>query len=286
MTPIHRREALKLIAGGAALTVAGCAGTGAVRRDRTGPLTLVHMTDTQLGMSSGSPDDLAVDLQHLRVGIGRINELAPDFAVITGDLINFAGREDHMKLLKKELDALQCPWYAVPGNHDEGGGPDPKLIDLYNRIFGDNYYSVQIPGCRLVAVDSCLFQGETPGLAEKQLAWLEEVFTEIGSTRGPDEPVLVILHHPPFVDTPDEVHAYFNIEPRYRKRLLSLCEQGGVTAILSGHTHRTILNTWHGIPLITAAPLSKVLGGPDTVGFRYYHWVGGRLEHRHVSLDL
>jgi uncharacterized protein len=55
------------------------------------------------------------DLDYLRRVIGTINDLKPDFACFTGDLIE---EERFLDGALKELGALRCPLFAIPGNHD------------------------------------------------------------------------------------------------------------------------------------------------------------------------
>lgn len=286
MLRMNRRSLWLLLGGVAGLwMLGGCAGTRIVKQKDIRPITFVQIADTQLGMSGNSPDDINAEVQNLRKAISQINALEPDFVVICGDLINFAGTEKHYEVLKKELSGLNAPWYAVPGNHDEGDGSDAKLIKLYRQYFGENYYVKDLPDCRLIGLDSCLWVGAVPDLAEKQFQWLERELDKIEQKNRRDpKPIVVAMHHPPYADAPDEVQAYFNIEPGYRVRLLTLCQKVQVKAILSGHTHRTLLHDWNGIELITAAPLSVVLGPPDPLGFRLFRLVGDRLEHQHVPL--
>lgn len=77
-----------------------------LRRSDTPPRhRFVHFTDVHY---KGDP-------KPLRAVVNRINELKPDFACFTGDLIEHAR---HLPDAVDVLRGLKVPLYAVPGNHD------------------------------------------------------------------------------------------------------------------------------------------------------------------------
>ena len=68
------------------------------------------------------------DADYLRRVVGTINDLKPDFACFTGDLIEEA---EHLAAAVRELRALKCPLYAIPGNHDHWSRADlGSLIEV------------------------------------------------------------------------------------------------------------------------------------------------------------
>ena len=74
------------------------------------------------------------DVDYLRRVVGMINDLKPDFACFTGDLIEDA---EHLDGAVRELRALKCPLYAVPGNHDHWSRADlGSLIDVCRKSDG------------------------------------------------------------------------------------------------------------------------------------------------------
>jgi len=84
---------------------------------------LVHFTDVHY----------KGDQRYLERVVRRINELHPDFACFTGDFIEEA------RFLDPALDILagvQCPVFAVPGNHDYHSGAPFGAIDRYCRRTG------------------------------------------------------------------------------------------------------------------------------------------------------
>lgn len=61
------------------------------------------------------------DVDYLRRVIGTINDLKPDFACFTGDLIE---EERFLDGAVNELGGLRCPLFAIPGNHDHWSNAD------------------------------------------------------------------------------------------------------------------------------------------------------------------
>lgn len=75
----------------------------------------VHFTDVHF---KGDTDYLAHVVQ-------RINELRPDFACFTGDLIERAEFLDPALALLREI---KVPLYGIPGNHDHWSGADLRPV--------------------------------------------------------------------------------------------------------------------------------------------------------------
>ena len=98
-----------------ALTLAGFTHTHATRyRVRTHtveglPLRLVQLSDLH-----ASPMMHRAELDPL---VSRVNALAPDLVVVTGDLVMPFSEEEHGYLVEA-LANIEAPVYACPGNHD------------------------------------------------------------------------------------------------------------------------------------------------------------------------
>ena len=81
--------------------------------------------------------------------------------------------------------------------------------------------------------------------------------TTLETAAGKQSPVFIVGHYPLFLKQPDEKEAYANLPPERRKQLLALFEQHGVVAMLTGHTHKVIVNDHHGIQLVTGPPRAR-----------------------------
>lgn len=83
------------------------------------------------------------DVAYLRRVVRTINELKPDFACFTGDLIEEA---DHFPAAVEELGKLACPLHAIPGNHDHWSEVDlAPLEELCRRSGGAWLVNRQVP---------------------------------------------------------------------------------------------------------------------------------------------
>ena len=92
-------------------------------------------------------------------------------------------------------------------------------------------------------------------------------------------------HHPLFLDTPDEDEQYFNIPPERRRRVLTLLEECGAVAVLTGHTHKLVKNTHKGIQFLSGETTSKNFD-KRPLGFRVWTVTSGQAaSHRFVALE-
>ncbi len=123
---------------------------------------------------------------------------------------------------------------------------------------------------------------EALGLAFDQVFKTLLVNTEGGD--APRDPVVVVVHYPLFVKTPDEKENYYNIPPVKRMELLKLCEENGVVAFLAGHTHKLVVNEYKGIQLVNGETTSKNFD-KRPLGFRVWHITDARpFRHEFVPL--
>ena len=104
--------------------------------------------------------------------------------------------------------------FMVAGNHDVGGiatttkeGPSQKRLDLFEKAVGPHFYAADLPrGMRLVAINTSLLGSGTP-LEKAQWELLER---ELGPS-VPARSRVLLMHYPPFVDTPDEPDGYMGL---------------------------------------------------------------------------
>ncbi|KWV49309.1 metallophosphatase [Bradyrhizobium macuxiense] len=173
-------------------------------------------------------------------------EPAPDFVVISGDLVDTPDVEEY-DYLKRLLAPLRLPFAGIPGNHDSRelmraafpAGP-------YVRPAGPLDQKIEVGGLELLLLDSSV-PGKPHGTLEAStLQWLDT--TLAAST---DRPALLFLHHPPFkggiwhMDRQDLFNAeeLARIVGRHPRAQLIAC----------GHVHRAMLTTFAGIP-VTICP--------------------------------
>lgn len=78
--------------------------------------TMVHLTDTHIGISGVTADE---DLNYT---VHRINEINPEFVILTGDVIsgsyNYTLNLENIEIALKILSQLKMPVFIINGNHD------------------------------------------------------------------------------------------------------------------------------------------------------------------------
>jgi hypothetical protein len=125
------------------------------------------------------------------------------FAAVLGDVVH-----DDLFLMKPTLDTLGrlgLPMKYVIGNHDVWwkAKDDDTADDFWEANIGPTYYSFDYGPVHFVLLDSIYWTGQktmtvaglglyTPGLGERQLAWLTR---DIAETE-PDQLVVLMMHVP------------------------------------------------------------------------------------------
>ena len=179
--------------------------------------SFIHASDTHI-----SPASLA-RTQRLRA---LADSIAPDFTIITGDLVRDALRvgeaeaTGYYNLFMRERAAFRNPVFTVPGNHEVFGierdtSHVSALHPLYGRAMyrshlGPDYYSftrggVHFIGLNTVDIDDQRYYGHIDSV---QLRWLERDLALI----PPTMPV-VTFDHIPFFSTFEEINGYSDRPP-------------------------------------------------------------------------
>lgn len=161
-----------------------------------------------------------------RAAIAEISALDPDVVIAKGDLTDHGTDEEWAGFLADYGAAFGDRLYPVRGNHDAYAG------DVL--LSGRPVQVVDLPGARLVLLDTVIVGEDTGTLTAAQLDELEHI------AATSDRPVLAFSHHhvwnPDGSLAPDKA---FGIDPAASTRLVSLyARHPRLTAYLSGHTHR------------------------------------------------
>ncbi len=236
----------------------------------------MQMCDTQLGMGGYEHD-----VETFKLAVKHINALKPDFVVICGDLINATEDDQAFADFNAIKSGFDMPCYCAAGNHDVGNSPTVELLGRYRSLVGKDYYAFDHEGYVFVVVNTQLWKAPVDEESARQDAWFERKL-QAASARG--APVFVVGHYPLYLAEPDEPEEYFNLPVTKRKELLALFEQHGVVAMLSGHVHRNIVNTYRGIQFVSSATTSRNFDGAP-MGFRVWR-VGKTRPYVHDFLPV
>ncbi|MFK5923534.1 MAG: metallophosphoesterase [Verrucomicrobiota bacterium] len=239
------------------------------------PFSFVQMCDTQLGMGGYEHD-----VQTFKAAVKQINALKADFVVICGDLVNKADDKSFADFNSIKKDFV-LPCYCAPGNHDVENQATAESLRIYREKIGKDYYSIEHKGYTVVVANTQLWKAPVKDESQKHDAWFTQTLIDAKRKKSP---VIIVVHYPLFVTTPDEAEGYFNLPPAKRKQILDLCVENGVVAFLAGHTHKQITNEYKGIQLVNGETTSKNFD-KRPMGFRLWTVDGNKnMKHQFVEV--
>lgn len=232
---------------------------------------------------------------HLARCIEKLNSTTPRPAavIMTGDLVD-QGEPEQYEHLKSLLAKLDIPYYLLVGNHDDRTALRDAFADRAELRAGGEFvqYTADIGPLRLIALDS-MVPGQSAGLlCDTRLAWLQQQLD--AST---DKPVIVALHHPPFVTGIGHMDA-LRLEPASATKLAALISQHpNVERVICGHVHRPMFVRFGGtIASAVPAPAHQValdlrddapsafMMEPPAFALHRYDSVDGLITH-HAYVD-
>lgn len=127
--------------------------------------------------------------EKLAAAVARLNALAPDLVVHTGDLVDGGGEAEY-GVAAEILSDLRAPLRLLPGNHDRRERMRAAFPGLDWAPGEFLQFAEDGDGLRVIGLDT-VEPGRTAGrLCAERLGWLRERLDD-------DRPALVFLHHPP-----------------------------------------------------------------------------------------
>ncbi len=190
---------------------------------------IVQICDTQLGFGAAGYE---ADVASFRQAVRQINEIKPDLVVICGDLVD-SPTADAFADFKDVLSEFKVPCYCAPGNHDVGGPLDQKKLAQYRQTIGKDYFTFQHNGYTFIVVNTQLWKSPIEPEASTHDSWFLQA---LKGAADRSSPIVVIGHHPLFINDADEKEAYFNIPTPRRKELLELFATWRCSHVNRAHT--------------------------------------------------
>jgi hypothetical protein len=119
-----------------------------------------------------------------------------------------------LPLLDKDI-----PIHWVAGNHDAGDAPTQETLSRYRQRYGNDNYSFNHEGSHFIIINSCVCFGPSnvPHEWETLVEFLRkdlQLARDLGCQN-----IVVFMHHPLFLSSPEEGDGYF-VVPRERRRIL------------------------------------------------------------------
>jgi 3',5'-cyclic-AMP phosphodiesterase len=183
----------------------------------------------------------------LALTVAAIEGLHPDLVLLTGDLVDAGSREQY-EHLRGLLAPLTAPMVLIPGNHD-----DPQVLadafglpPTFDRVIAGEVTVVTLDSSRRHRPD-----GE---LSSEQLHWLDASLAQLHG------PVVVALHHPPFVSGVDHMDA-MRLDAQSSDRLASVViRYPEVQRVVCGHLHRHHVHRFGGTVAMSCPATAPAIG--------------------------
>lgn len=178
----------------------------------------------------------------LRRCIVELNRLSPrpDLVVVSGDLADTPTAEEYDQLARL-LAALDIPFVAIPGNHDDRALLRAALPEqAYANRQGALNQTHAVGDIDIVLLDSSVPGAAHGELDADTLAWLDNTLAA-----SPARPALLFLHHPPFVTG----IAHMDVQNLRNADALAalIARHERARLIAAGHVHRATMTTFAGI---------------------------------------
>lgn len=240
----------------------------------------IQVSDPQLGFISLTAD--FTPEEHLMGQITtEINRLQPDFVVFSGDLVHWFDNEqlwDGFKRMCAQIDK-KIPVYYLPGNHDVSGDASSESVETFVERFGSDRFVHRGRSYTVIGYNSNNVKNRTAA-SESEYEWIEQQLRRARKNK----PIIVVSHHPYFLNNADEAEEYFNIDIETRMRYIKLFERYGVDLVLTGHLHRCTSGRYGDIDFVTAGPAGKTLGS-DASGVEIVKIEGGKVLPAYYPIE-
>lgn len=160
--------------------------------------------------------------------IERINELAPDFVMCVGDLVEGYTKDKDVidgqwERFNGSLAKLEVPFFYMAGNHDVG---NPVLQQDWDERFGTAYYTFTVNSDLFIVLNT--FEPDVDGISQQQADYLKEKILA-----HPKENRLFVFSHDALWLKFDE-HGIKELAPLLQERN---------TTYFCGHEHRYLNKT-------------------------------------------
>lgn len=222
----------------------------------TSPLHLVQLTDLHLFADMEQQLLGLTTMQSFEAVIAQLKQLQPqpELLLLTGDLSQ-DGKAESYQHLQTQLSSLKIPAYWLPGNHDNFLTMQRSLT---HPLFRPEK-SFVAGGWQFLLLNSGV-PGQVYGqLSSETLDWLDLQLQTVS-----DRPVLISLHHPPFLMHSDWLDSstlqnsaeFFAVIDRYPQ----------VKLVLFGHVHQEFQHQRRGVQYL-ASPSTCIQFEPRSCKF-------------------
>ncbi len=218
-------------------------------------MLIAQISDTHLAGWGKKTFNVAPMAENLTRCVAHINALnpQPDVVLVTGDISN-NGTADECERAADILGHLNCPFYVIPGNHDNR----ETLVSVFGETAcpteSKDFVNYVIEGypIRLIALDSTIPNAPGGEICEARAAWLDDRLRE-----AKKQPTVIFMHHPPvkFGVVETDIDGFIGAD-----RLGNVIEKyDNIERLICGHIHLPALAKWRGTIVSTAPSIGMRL---------------------------
>jgi len=234
---------------------------------------IAHISDSHL-----APQLAGFDANFARLS-DALRAARPDVVVSTGDVsLDGADHDAHLAHAHAAHAAIGCEWRAVPGNHDIGDDEsyaprqpaDATRIARWEAHFGPSRFALDIPGWRIIGLDSLIASGASAARIEQERFLAEQAAG--AATRR----LAIFTHKPLFLEAPEEDRGdYWTLPLPARRRWLAALDGRKPAFIGCGHVHQWREHAAEGLRHVWAPATSFIVGDAwqETWGTKLLGWV-------------
>ena len=230
-------------------------------------------------------EGLAKETSLFTEAIETANKINPDFVVICGDMVHNSDSDEQFQELIRISRLLNedIKLYWVAGNHDVGDKPTRAGLAQYKEQFGEYNYSFQEENCYFIVLNSsiCYDPGSVPDEWDNLISFLEKELQIAASVQQRHK--IIFMHHPLFLNDPNEGDNYFVIPSARRAKIIDLITEYDVSAVFTGHLHRNNYQKIGNTELVSTGPVGFPLG-EDPSGIRHVQLDDNSLTHEYLGL--
>lgn len=239
----------------------------------------VHFGEVEAGIVTGSdvgptfraePGEEPYPEMMNRGAVTEIAGIDPDAVLVKGDLTSLGTPAEYDAFRAAYEPAFGDRLRVVRGNHDA----------YYGHTFAaEPCQEIDLPGVRLVLLDTSVPGRANGSLTDDQLGWLDDL------AATSDRPVLVFGHHhcwnPASAERPE---GYFGLVPDASERLVELiARRPSIGGYFAGHTHRNRVRRFPATGDVPYVEVACVKDYPGTwAEYRVYEGAVVQI-HRRVS---
>lgn len=183
-------------------------------------MRLIQITDAHLHADKHARSRSGVPWRQFERVLAQVMRERPDVVLLSGDVSQDETLASYQHACRA-LEGLACPWFWIPGNHDQ-----PELMVECHPLIDE----VDLGAWRLLLLDTRVAQMPHGELGAERLAALGEALEQS------DRPVVIGLHHPPV-----EVGAAWMDAIGLKDRdafWQTLADYPQVKIVLFGHAHQ------------------------------------------------